>query len=210
MSDPERSIEKDAIDESWKSSQLSTILEPTSLNYNRFLVSIAYPKYSPNVFGYIELEPLIKGSGGLNIPLRLSERHPLFHVAEANVEAMNQMNVALGNSMSLSEIIQKTQIDSHDLVAMYQNFGFSVTYNEKGFWPEPLHGFTLNFGGLVTGDISLWMYKFRNPLTDEIPFSARFDPNNPVWRESAQKFSTAINTSLPLIVRPANVRSVLK
>jgi len=73
-----------------------------------------------------------------------------------------------------------------------------------------VHGFNLNFEGIFSGSIGLWMYKFKDSWQNEYSSSERFDPDHAVWIQSVQSFYETITNSLPLVIRPASVQMMQK
>ncbi len=211
MTHPELFTTKDAQLENWRSSQLSTVVEPKSMNFNRFLVSIDHPGHLSGLLGYIEVETLVKNSGGLHIPLRLPDFHPLHAVAKQNAERFLAMHMDTVSSKRMKEAFAKPAVNSKDLADIYTAFGFPVTLDqEKGFYPQTVQGFNLNFEGISTGAVSLWMYKFRDSWKNEYTPSERFDPDHTVWIQSAQGFYDILTHALPLAVKPADVQMLRK
>lgn len=211
MSNPERADAKDLSFESWKSSQLSTVFEPKLLNYNRFLVSVDHPEHISGLLGYIEIETLVKNSGGLYIPLRLPDAHPLHSIAKQNADRFSDMRMDTFLSKRIQDAFARPTITCNDLIDIYTAFGFPVTFSQdKGFYPPPVHGFTLNFEGISTGAVSLWMYKFKDSMKNEYSPSERFNPDHAVWIQSVQSFYETISNALPLVVKPASVQTMQK
>jgi len=209
MSNPERAAAKDIQLEHWKSSQLSAVFEPKSMYLNRFLVSVDHPDHVSGLLGYIELETIAKNSGGLHIPLRLPDAHPLHATARQNADRFLSMHMDTVMSKQMQEVFRKPAVNSKELIDIYTAFGFPLTFNqEKGFYPPTVNGFTLNFEGISTGAVSLWMYKFRDPWENEFSVSERFDPESAVWIQSVQSFHETISRSLPFVVAPVSVQSL--